>query len=145
VLEQYATNDGLLSANQIMDLDNIAVQCPITGGDAVLKARLLLQQQSEAPIYYDDPAKCASIRTERRSDAAIPTLDMLKIAPVPADSYVQVDYILEADKTLVIVDALGRICTKPNYHTIKIPLLSLSLNSLMEYIITIYGVCLRVN
>jgi hypothetical protein len=129
VLEQYATNDGLLSANQIMDLDNIAVQCPITGGDAVLKARLLLQQQSEAPIYYDDPAKCASIRTERRSDAAIPTLDMLKIAPVPADSYVQVDYILEADKTLVIVDALGRICYQAqlSYHqnTATIPVAQL--------------------
>jgi hypothetical protein len=129
VLEQYTANDGVLSANQITDLENIAVQCPITGGDAVLQARLLLQQQSEAPIYYDDPAKCASIRTEGRSDAAIPTLDTLKIAPVPADNYVQVDYNLEADKTLVVVDALGRICyqTQLSYHqnTATIPVAQL--------------------
>lgn len=60
-LATFAKGNLLLSAAQQQQLADIAQQCPMSGGNAVYKARTMYQTLSDTLIRYSDSLTCAAL------------------------------------------------------------------------------------
>jgi Secretion system C-terminal sorting domain len=99
-----------LTEAQIGQLRPIAMQCPLTGGDGVSRARLLLQMYSTTPIPYHDDAACATEpREESAQNVVSSSQNWAKAVPNPANDQVTMMYQIDEPTTLTVQDALGRV------------------------------------
>jgi hypothetical protein len=95
-----------LTSIQQTTLEYIAAQCPLTGGDAVLRARLLLQSVSNIPIRYNDETACAIIpRNDNHTE--IVNGVTFSIAPNPNNGEFAVQY--SGFGELFLFNAYGQI------------------------------------
>ncbi len=96
-LQTLAVGNSAFSEAQATSLENIANQCPLSGGEAVLQARDMLALVQPAPVYYDDNLLCnptprpaeRGLRVENASTAVI------SIFPNPASAVIKIQYDLQ--------------------------------------------------
>jgi hypothetical protein len=69
-----------LTEIQLAELQIIAEQCPLEGGDAVYQARAVLQAHSRRPLSFDDEALCQ--QSQERNWVA-PAISGVKVVPNP--------------------------------------------------------------
>lgn len=103
-----------LSTVQKTELEPIAAQCPLTGGDAVLRARNLLQLASAKPLVYNDDAACRiSTATDREDAQTVQTLaGEITVTPNPNDGRFNIAFRLPEGRQQAVFslfDGLGRI------------------------------------
>ena len=107
ILAAQYYRDVLLSA-EIIELEDVAAQCPLKGGDAVYMARGVLDMHM-ITTEYDDSNLCQTV--EQRSDAL--RVATMSISPNPSSG----DFIITApDKIdkIVVSDINGRIVNTIN-------------------------------
>lgn len=80
------------SAAHRTTLENIASQCPVADGEAVLRARAMLTLVQDAPVAYDDTALCSGREQQRTSNALNAAV---KVYPNPASDRLIVEYRME--------------------------------------------------
>ncbi len=138
-MEQGLAPDGILTAAQTAALQPIAEQCPLLGGDAVLWARAMLQQQAETPVTYLDEQTCQPTgnRPDERSNALLSEkVDWARVAPNPASDQLHIAYELASGSTFILLDATGRTCARqrlaPGQGQVDIPVAALP-NGLYHY------------
>ena len=88
-LQTVASDVYTFTAAQQTLLDSIARQCPLSRGEAVLRARALLTIVQQAPINYDNETACLPANREGRHVARTGELRMY---PNPALNMLTVDY-----------------------------------------------------
>ena len=87
-LQTLALGNTDLTETQITVLEGIAEGCPLSDGEAVLRARTMLEVLQGAPVQYDDAAICAG--AERANP--LPTAQYVRVYPNPANNMVTVEY-----------------------------------------------------
>lgn len=78
-----------IEAQDSLTLEAIAALCPLSAGEAVLRARALLTLAWETPQWYDDEAACLEERGQRASK---PAPAVLRVYPNPATNGITVEY-----------------------------------------------------
>lgn len=87
-LQTLAIGNTDLTETQITVLEGIAEGCPLSEGEAVLRARTMLEVVQGAPVQYDDAAICAG--AERSNP--LQTAQNIRVYPNPANNMVTVEY-----------------------------------------------------
>ncbi|HNF40653.1 MAG TPA: T9SS type A sorting domain-containing protein, partial [Bacteroidia bacterium] len=98
------------------ELLEIANQCPYYGGEAVYRARAILELYNDSLIYNDD-AICLQYGIYKQGVIADENKNsVIIVKPNPANEYVFVKIICNSDEkfNIQIVDAYGRIVCKEN-------------------------------
>jgi hypothetical protein len=138
-MAQYFAPDGALTPAQVAELTPIAQQCPLLGGDAVLWARILIQQQSDAPIVYPDDQTCRPAERGVEGRSASPAThpsERLQVTPNPVADQLWLDYTLTNGGTFYLSDATGRNCAAvelaPGQNRVALPVATLP-NGLYHY------------
>ncbi len=111
-LQTVALDNPILSPAQTASLASIATQCPLSGGEAVLRARALLNLNLETPVVYNDAICNAQRPSGERNEASIAKGVMLKIYPNPASDMLNIEYSkLEnaGDIQFALYDTYGRV------------------------------------
>ncbi len=90
-------------------LEFIADQCPYIGGDAVLKARSILNLKGFK--YYDDRVICKVKEEQKQNSREYPLLTNLLIHPNPATSEINISLnaVTDSDGTMIIRNLFGEI------------------------------------
>jgi hypothetical protein len=112
LLGQIADNYRSFTASEIATLTAIANQCPLSGGEAVLRARALLRIAKPGPFHYDDAALCGAAPVQTRSDNAIQTEGKVTIFPNPASTEFTIRYSLPDDQSnyrLMVFNTYGQM------------------------------------
>jgi len=100
-----------LTTSEQQALQAIAVQCPLAGGSAVFKARILLALESGVLPDYDDASACHNGGGAGAPAAGEdPGYHIIQLYPNPAKNRVTLDWNvpIELDGQLEIYDALGK-------------------------------------
>lgn len=89
-------------------LRTIANLCPLSDGEAVLRARALLTLVNENPVTYDDETICS---TERGRPGLTTKSDHIRIYPNPATNQVTIEYNItnSSDNLFLLFNTLGQI------------------------------------
>ena len=100
------------SEEELKILYEIANQCPLSGGEAVLSARGILTSVTGKYAVYDDENLCGSAREDRSLEEEISTpaiySDLLKISPNPAGEDINIEYMLTDESgSFILYDARG--------------------------------------
>jgi hypothetical protein len=90
LLQTVAVDNLLLSEAQIFVLENIAAGCPLSDGEAVLRARTMLQLIQGSPVNYDDSSVCGGGERSEKSGNAT---QLVRVYPNPASNSVTVEYL----------------------------------------------------
>ena len=109
-LNTIAKQDYHFNQYQISIIDDIAHQCPFTGGKGIYKARALYALFYPFEVY-DDKDICAAQNINWRKHNPITFCkDNINIYPNPAFNLIQIDFAAksEADKQFSLYDILGR-------------------------------------
>lgn len=110
-LQTVASGVVLPTSAQKGVLEAIAVQCPLSGGEAVLRARALLVALGSMPVVYDDEVLCfpSLYPVEDRSRGAM-QVPGLWVFPNPTAGQLNVAWYgdNEASKTFVLYDLNGK-------------------------------------
>ena len=106
LMDIFAGYTNELTILQKETLHNIAVQCPLTGGDAVLLARAILASQSELPISYADDADCNQEQSPEERNIA-PLKVTLLVSPNPATNWLRIDHSTFSGQ-FTLYDILGK-------------------------------------
>ena len=115
-LNEKAVNDVLLrtvamgldsfSAAQQQTLSDIAEQCPLADGEAVLRARALRSLYHTAPVLYTDICN----EDRERKESAKPQAAVLNLFPNPASQMVYLDYRIESGEArFELWNTLGQV------------------------------------
>jgi hypothetical protein len=130
LLRTVAQGIFTFSALDSATLVNIAERCPLSDGEAVLRARALLSLMEEEPASYDDVVTCI---VERGKSGKAAAQGYLKIYPNPASGDVILEYnIPDAQgKQLLLANAQGQIVKEVNLVEEK-GMSRISLNGLPE-------------
>jgi len=113
-LNEKAVNDVLLrtvamgldsfSAAQQQTLSDIAEQCPLADGEAVLRARALRSLYHTAPVVYNDICNEDRERKLQKSDT------MLRLFPNPANNLIYLSYELHSPEArFELLNSLGQV------------------------------------
>jgi hypothetical protein len=103
-----------LSDIQTSTLQSIAIQCPLIGGDAVLKARLLLQASSTTPLFFSDDKACAGAGGRNSANTGGIFASPFTVVPNPANDMVTIQYDAAAGNPSLILsvrNSVGQLVT----------------------------------
>jgi len=110
-LQSAAIGNIELSEAQVSTLEIIAALCPLSDGEAVLRARALLELVQESPAVYDDFVICyggeRSINKLKKSGSSGQSL---KLYPNPASDAVTIEYsgLGSSDQRLLLFNVFGQ-------------------------------------
>ncbi len=107
-LNTFAVGVSEFSPAQVVQLQSIADQCPVSGGNAVYMARAMLD--IKYPQSYDDHTICTNIR-ERTGGNGLDdeTVDQLLVYPNPAGREINLSFApVKSQATLILSDVFGR-------------------------------------
>jgi len=98
-----------LTESQITILQGIAEGCPLSDGEAVLRARAMLEVSQGSPVLYDDLSICGG--GERSVSKKMVEQTSLHVYPNPANDLLNIDYrnIGNTDVQLLIFNSQGQI------------------------------------
>lgn len=104
-INTWAVDTFYFDSTQFAMLDSIAYQKPITGGDAVYKARVMLGLMIDDFVDMDDAE-----RLMRKNDSTSLTDNRFKLYPNPNNGMMELDYSLQVgDKGIIMIyDLTGR-------------------------------------
>jgi len=107
-LQTLALGNTEFTEAQITALESIAEGCPLSDGEAVLRARAMLNILEESPAVYDDFVICGS--GERTEEKGRDAKSSLRVYPNPANDFLNVDYysVTNTDSQLLIFNAQGQ-------------------------------------
>ena len=112
-LQTVAVGNNTFSASQLVSLQAIAAQCPLSGGEAVFRARDILTLTQNAPIFYNNVATCGnSFRPAQNRDPEFQNNGFVKINPNPAseNSVVQYAFVSEGiERRLLLFNIFGQL------------------------------------
>ena len=112
-LETIALGSVEFSSSQLASLQTIAAQCPLSGGEAVLRARDILALVPDAPIFYNDATNCGiGFRASEARNLEIIDKDFVNINPNPASESAQIQYSFVSKtvgKRLLLFNLFGQI------------------------------------
>lgn len=97
-----------IEAQDSLTLEAIAALCPLSAGEAVLRARALLSLSWETPQWYDDEAACLEERGQRASK---PAPAVLRVYPNPATNGITVEYAggrIAEGQSFLLFNSLGQ-------------------------------------
>lgn len=109
-LNTVAINQFSFSESQVSTLISIADDCPLSGGEAVLRARTMLTLLDESPVAYDDDDLCGvGWRSEKEQKNIYSST--LRLYPNPADNELTVEYQFadDAERRLLLYNVYGQI------------------------------------
>ena len=98
-----------LSAAQQDSLYAVALQCPLSGGAAVFSARSLYSLLAEEDYLENCPGVQAIALPEPGAHAEPAKAGLLRAYPNPAGSVAYIDYQLDADGIIQLLDINGRL------------------------------------
>jgi len=104
-LQTIAAGVYAFSGAQLTILDSIARQCPLSRGEAVLRARALLSLVHEVPVNYDNEVAC--LPTNREGKQLLSSAD-LRIYPNPASDILNIAYSAEQPAELRFFNSIGQ-------------------------------------
>ncbi|MFN0215172.1 MAG: zinc-dependent metalloprotease family protein [Saprospiraceae bacterium] len=97
-LETMALGNTTFSSTQLAYLQAIAVQCPLSGGEAVQRARDMLALAQDAPAFYNDATTCGnSMRPPQKGVSRTQEGEFVRISPNPASESVVINYTFASD------------------------------------------------
>ncbi|MCC7244858.1 MAG: T9SS type A sorting domain-containing protein, partial [Saprospiraceae bacterium] len=102
---------GVLEFNaaQTSTLQTIANACPLSDGEAVLRARTMLALVQNTPLVYDDQTNCSFGRPGERTFASGTPLNVL-VYPNPTEGKINILFDAEnSSANLTITNALGQL------------------------------------
>ncbi|HAD14021.1 MAG TPA: hypothetical protein DCF33_16475, partial [Saprospirales bacterium] len=105
------------SETQVATLEGIAALCPLSDGEAVLRARAMLQLLQGAPADYDDLSICGggerSIRKKMTGQSSI------RVYPNPANNFLSIDFqsIGEHSCQFLMFSSMGQIIKEIALHS----------------------------
>lgn len=110
-LETIAMDSVEFSSTQRTTLLGIASQCPLSGGEAVLRARDLLAATPEGPFFYDDSINCNGARPARERVEPVQNRDAVQVWPNPASESITIKYALSGgqDYQMVLMNTIGEM------------------------------------
>jgi len=112
-LQTVAVGNTTFSTNQLTALQSIAAQCPLSGGEAVLRARDMLALTQNVPIFYYDATNCSANGLRPSQDRIETNLlgDFVEVQPNPASESVTVKYELsdEVNHHIVFMTVYGQV------------------------------------
>ena len=84
-LQTVAVGNNTFSASQLTTLQSIAAQCPLSGGEAVLRARDILALAQGTPLFYNNVNSCGSgARPSRDRTEQFQAGNFIQVRPNPA-------------------------------------------------------------
>lgn len=104
-LQTVASGVYSFTTTQYSLLDSIARQCPLSRGEAVLRARALLSLVQEIPVNYDNETACLPAN---RSGEQMPAANKLRLYPNPASNVLTIDYSADEPGDLEFFSAIGQ-------------------------------------
>lgn len=130
-LSHLADNLDTFSTDEKGDIDEIAFQCPLTGGPAVYLARSL-REQYDTLYYYDDEV-CSS---QNKENANANSIEFFLLYPNPSNDLVNIVLpgIQSQLKEVWISDIQGKTCM--HYPSVKGKNLTISVSTLPGSIYT---------
>jgi hypothetical protein len=120
-LETVAKGIAEIPAMYHATLWGIASQCPLTGGEAVFKARSLYSL-IDPLVAYDDDVICQGVSLFQRETEAVETIEpAFKVFPNPASEYivVQLEDIRSESVNIEILNTYGQVIKKEFLGTEK--------------------------
>lgn len=119
LLTQITTNNPSLDSSQLMTVVNIAAQCPITGGDAVYRARTIVATLFPTVVYNDAVICGTSVAIPRNENVKITEdLDELIIVPNPSQGKFEVKNLYIQEPThLQIYSLTGHLIYDKMIHS----------------------------
>ncbi|MBN8679720.1 MAG: T9SS type A sorting domain-containing protein [Chitinophagales bacterium] len=116
-LQTVAVGNLEFSETQVATLEGIAALCPLSDGEAVLRARAVLQLLQGAPADYDDLSICGggerSIRKKMTGQSSI------RVYPNPANNFLSIDFqsIGEHSCQFLMFNSMGQIIKEIALHS----------------------------
>ena len=110
-LNTVAINQFSFSESQTSTLRAIADDCPLSGGEAVLRARAMLTLIDESPVAYDDDDLCGVGWRGEEQDQKNQSSSILRVYPNPADNELTIEYhfIGDTGRLLLFYNAYGQL------------------------------------
>lgn len=93
---KYHLSGYSLSSGDLPDVYDIAIQCPLTGGRAVFRARSLHDIASHEYINWDSLENCPAYEL-RKARPEIAVKELLKVYPNPTDGTFTIELLNKAD------------------------------------------------
>jgi hypothetical protein len=96
---------------QISDLRTIANSCPLSDGEAVLRARAMLNLLDEEPVVYKDEELCNPVQPREGRSNADAWPQSIRLYPNPANDEITVEYRVgnSTDSRLLIFNVYGQL------------------------------------
>ena len=92
-LQTLAVGNLEFSEAQVSTLEGIAALCPLSDGEAVLRARAMLMQLESEPAIYDDFVICyGGERSENKLKTPGASVQSLQLYPNPSSDAVTIEY-----------------------------------------------------
>jgi hypothetical protein len=115
-LQTVAVGNNTFSAVQLVSLQAIAAQCPLSGGEAVLRARDMLTLTQDAPIFYNNVTNCGSnLRPSENRAPELPINGFVKMNPNPASGNTVIQYAFASEgleRNLLLFNLFGQQVAK---------------------------------
>ena len=111
-LQTVASGYPALTSTQTASLASIAAQCPLSGGEAVLRARALLDLNLETPVVYNDAVCYGQRPSGERFDVVNSSDFILRVYPNPASEFLTLEYNAateENSRNFLLFDIYGRL------------------------------------
>jgi hypothetical protein len=89
-LQTFAVGNAEFTGAQITALEGIAEGCPLSDGEAVLRARAMLEVLQNSAVFYDDVAICGV--GERADNNKMIAKSALSVYPNPANDILNIEY-----------------------------------------------------
>ncbi|MDX1913457.1 MAG: T9SS type A sorting domain-containing protein [Saprospiraceae bacterium] len=117
-LQTVAIGQLSFNATQLSLLAAIANSCPLSGGEAVLRARALLNAGLGTPVIYNDEMLCNAQRPSEGRSVLEAGKNKLSIYPNPASDQLIIDYILEdhTKSNFFLLNSLGQIVKQISFN-----------------------------
>ena len=115
-LNTWAKGIFTFDSVQTASLENIAFQCPLTGGSAVFRARSLLLSAGEYD-FGDDDVNCQGIGQRNSIDEGeFSDENNIKLYPNPTTGIVQVEWpVPSARGYIVLIDSYGKVVMEQRF------------------------------